>query len=278
MIEVIDWSTAPRFLALFRGQLPSHTDAFQPDVGFVTLFRLIGTPGSVPVASWIDTFTALDIIGEPITGVVGADVYVGGNRIAPHPETFSSRWTSEGVSSHGSGMPPCPMCWIRRNGVGFNPITLLRRQNNDWHDVYGDPGSPSRLPVSSISAAPWGRRQTAGTPCVAIRYAPVHPCADRLDFGPSLRLDSDPARRKHSTSCVCGRCIRRTSQRDGSVRQDVGWGDRPDLRSSVIQHLSRGAERAVFHGARPFRGAVKSRDRGGGIPSVDRVDGGPFET
>ena len=157
-------------------ELPPYTDVFSPDVDFVSLFRFIGLVDGLPVAGGTYTFTALDILGEPIPGVVTTDVYVGEYQIPP-PTNVQLADDPGGILVTWNQTTVLPGAFDPGSGVGFNQITLLQRQNGDWHDVYGEaeingnvtlipnhvlqalldehgPGLEYRVMVSSFSVAP----------------------------------------------------------------------------------------------------------------------------
>ncbi len=158
--------------------LPPYTDVFSPDVDFVSLFRFIGGLDELPVAGGIYTFAALDILGQPIPGAVATDIYVGGYELPP-PTDVQLAVDAGGILVTWNQVTVLPGAFDPASGVGFNQITLLQRQNGDWHDVYGaagiaenftlipndvlqalldehGPGHEYRLLVSSFSVAPYG--------------------------------------------------------------------------------------------------------------------------
>ena len=73
-----------------------YTDVFSPDVDFINEFRFIGSIAGLAINGGIYTFVALDILGNPIAGVMNTDVYVGGNEPDP-PSNVSATVTSDGI-------------------------------------------------------------------------------------------------------------------------------------------------------------------------------------
>jgi hypothetical protein len=63
--------------------IPPFTDVFSPDVDFINSFRFLDIIGGLPVVGESYTFTALDIVGNPIAGVLSTDIYVGANEPDP---------------------------------------------------------------------------------------------------------------------------------------------------------------------------------------------------
>ena len=72
------------------------TGLFSPEIDFVNFFRFLVVTEGLPLTSEIYTFTALDIIGNPIAGVQNTDIYVGGNEPDP-PTNISASVTSDGI-------------------------------------------------------------------------------------------------------------------------------------------------------------------------------------
>lgn len=76
--------------------IPPYTDVFSPNVDFVNVFRYLGSIAGLPINGGLYTFTALDILGDPVAGVINNDVYVGGNEPNP-PANVNATVTNDGI-------------------------------------------------------------------------------------------------------------------------------------------------------------------------------------
>ena len=65
--------------------LSTYTDVFTPDVDWTSLFRFATCEPGMPIPGGEYIFTALDVAGEPISGVKNTDIWVGVD--APDPPT-----------------------------------------------------------------------------------------------------------------------------------------------------------------------------------------------
>jgi|GEM_PF-2120611 len=118
--------------------IPKYTDVFSPNVDWINSFRFCtGAPG-MPIAGGTYTFTALDVVGNPIPGVQATDIWVGVEPASP-PANVDAVVTAEGILLSWDESPVITGSFDPASGLGFYQLTLYRVQpDGSWgEDVFG---------------------------------------------------------------------------------------------------------------------------------------------
>ena len=103
--------------------VPPNTDIFSPEVDFVTTFRFVQSYSMEPVVGMY-TFYALDATGQPIPGVSGTDVYVGGNEPGAPTKVTALFSSGEGIYVTWDPVDVIPGAFDPGIGIGFYQIEL----------------------------------------------------------------------------------------------------------------------------------------------------------
>ena len=118
--------------------IPPYTDVFSPNVDWVTLLRFSTSESGMPSAGGEYTFTALDVAGDEIPGIVGTDIWVGVQPPDPPTDVHASV-TSEGLLVAWDDVTAVPGSFEPASGLGFYQMELARIQP-DPAEVYGANG------------------------------------------------------------------------------------------------------------------------------------------
>jgi hypothetical protein len=113
--------------------LQPYTDVFSPGVDWLTQFRFILNLEGLPTQGKPYTFAALDVAGNPITGLVTYDVWVGVNPPDP-PTNVQAQTTGGGIQVSWNPVNPVSGSFEPGVGIGWYQMEVW---SIDGTEVYG---------------------------------------------------------------------------------------------------------------------------------------------
>lgn len=178
--------------------LSTYTDVFTPDVDWTSLFRFATCEPGMPIPGGEYIFTALDVDGEPISGLTNNDIWVGVEPPNP-PTNVRAEITEEGILVSWDEVPIILGSFepAAQPQLGDYRLEIWRTATGEI--VYGSWGisaSSYLIPqdrASFIEAKDWGlslSEMEGGTYCLRTRVASMAPAGS---LGKSLEyFNTDP--------------------------------------------------------------------------------------